>query len=100
MLREIRLKKNLTQNQVAEKINHHRSYVSRLELTPSKCNPKINTLIRLALILEINGADIFEYFLVSKKNSVFLIDPTKGDDENNKKRKGKRKPKNKDKNEQ
>lgn len=69
MLRKRREKKGLTQLQVANKIKKHRTYVSRLETHPQYCNPNVHTIIKLAIILEISGAEIFKYFETSKKLS-------------------------------
>lgn len=67
MLRESRLSKGLTQKEVAEKLNSDRSYISRLENTPHRCNPSLHTLLLLSLIIGADRALVFEYFAASKE---------------------------------
>lgn len=74
MLKESRLSKGLTQKDVAEKLNSDRSYISRLENTPHRCNPSLHTLLLLSLIIGADRTLVFEYFAASKeKHSVNLM---------------------------
>ena len=53
-----RMRKNLTQFQLAEKIEVHEKYIGRIE--SGKQNITIRTLIKLAKALEINMKKFFE----------------------------------------
>lgn len=46
MIKELRLKRNLTQEQLAEKVGKHRSYIGRIETKDGE-NIKISTLVEI-----------------------------------------------------
>ena len=55
-VRYYRLKKNLTQEQLAKKSNFHRSYISHIE--HAKRNIFLTTLVKLAEVLGVNPSDL------------------------------------------
>jgi transcriptional regulator with XRE-family HTH domain len=46
MIKELRLNRNLTQEQLAEKVGKHRSYIGRIETKDGE-NIKISTLVEI-----------------------------------------------------
>ncbi|MFT8347671.1 helix-turn-helix domain-containing protein [Clostridium saccharoperbutylacetonicum] len=70
MLKERRVEKGLSQSQVAEIINTNRSYVSRFETAPEHCNPTVDVIIGLSIILDLNRTEVFEYFAENREAHV------------------------------
>lgn len=66
MLRDRREEKQLTLLQVAEKINKSESYLSKLETHPNKCNPSIDTILKLSQELDLHRIIVFEFFASSR----------------------------------
>lgn len=58
-LREIRLKKNLSQGDIAEKLGVHRSYISGLER--GKRNPSLLTIKKMAKAIGVEPKELLEY---------------------------------------
>lgn len=58
-LREIRLKKQLSQGDVAEKLGVHRSYISGLER--GKRNPSLLTIKKMAKAIGVKPKELLEY---------------------------------------
>lgn len=67
-LKNIRLKKNLTQEKVAEMANIDEKHYGRIER--NICYPKIDTLLSIFLALQINPTDFFKENLtcITKQN--------------------------------
>jgi len=57
-LREIRLKKKMSQGDVAKKLGVHRSYISGLER--GKRNPSLLTIKKMAEALSVNPKELVE----------------------------------------
>lgn len=57
-LRKIRLKNNLTQKQLSEKINVDRTTISKWE--SGENNPRMNMILKLAKILNCNISELFD----------------------------------------
>jgi transcriptional regulator with XRE-family HTH domain len=57
-LREIRLKKKMSQGDIAEKLGVHRSYISGLER--GKRNPSLLTIKKMAQALGVQAKDLVE----------------------------------------
>lgn len=57
-LREIRLKKKMSQGDVAEKLGVHRSYISELER--GKRNPSLLTIKKIAKALEVSVDELIK----------------------------------------
>lgn len=62
MIRKKRIEKNLTQNQLARRLNVSRSYISKLE-NKSFNNPSLNFLKKLATILGLELDDLLDWTL-------------------------------------
>ena len=58
VLREIRLKKKMSQGDIAEKLGVHRSYISGLER--GKRNPSLLTIKKMAEALSVNPKELVE----------------------------------------
>lgn len=58
-LREIRLKKNLSQGDIAKKLGVHRSYISGLER--GKRNPSLLTIKKMAKAIGVEPKELLEY---------------------------------------
>lgn len=58
-LREIRLKKKMSQGDVAEKLGVHRSYISGLER--GKRNPSLLTIKKIAKAIGVEPKELLEY---------------------------------------
>lgn len=58
-LREIRLKKKLSQGDIAKKLGVHRSYISGLER--GKRNPSLLTIKKMAKALGVEPKELLEY---------------------------------------
>ncbi len=56
MLREVRLKKNLSQGDIARILGVHRSYISGLER--GRRNPSLLTVQKIAKALGVNAKDL------------------------------------------
>lgn len=63
MIKKLRKKKGLTQSQLAKLCNLEQSYISELERYPSNCNPTLDTMINLAIALEIREVSLVVYFV-------------------------------------
>ena len=57
-IKEIRKKQKISQEKLAEKANVHLKTIIRLE--NAKCSPSIDTVIKIANVLEIKITDLFE----------------------------------------
>jgi len=57
-VREIRLKKKLSQGDIARILGVHRSYISGLER--GVCNPSLTTVQKVAKALKVNAKDLVE----------------------------------------
>lgn len=62
-LKELREQNELTQEQLAEKINVHPTYVGKLEI--GKCNPSLKLIYKFSKALNIN---LYEFFEFEKRN--------------------------------
>lgn len=74
MLKELRMKKRMSQDALGKKLKISQSYVSRLESRNSKYhkNVTVELILKMSEILEINYIDLFEYFvgsILSEKQS-------------------------------
>ncbi|MBQ9688056.1 helix-turn-helix transcriptional regulator [bacterium] len=58
-IKKYRLKKDLTQDQLAEKINVHQTYIGKLET--GKINPSVKRLFLITRALEITFVDLFDF---------------------------------------
>jgi transcriptional regulator with XRE-family HTH domain len=58
-LREIRLKKNLSQGDIADKLGVHRSYISGLER--GKRNPSLLTIKKMAKAIGVEPEELLKY---------------------------------------
>jgi transcriptional regulator with XRE-family HTH domain len=58
-LREIRLKKKLSQGDIAKKLGVHRSYISGLE--HGKRNPSLLTIKKMAKAIGVEPKELLEY---------------------------------------
>ena len=58
-LREIRLKKKMSQGDIAKKLGVHRSYISGLER--GKRNPSLLTIKKMAKAIGVEPKDLLEY---------------------------------------
>jgi len=58
-LREIRLKKKMSQGDIARKLGVHRSYISGLER--GKRNPSLLTIKKMAKAIGVEPKDLLEY---------------------------------------
>lgn len=58
VLREIRLKKKMSQGDIAEKLGVHRSYISGLER--GKRNPSLLTIRKMVEVLGVQAKDLVE----------------------------------------
>ncbi|KAI3349021.1 helix-turn-helix transcriptional regulator [Clostridium botulinum] len=68
MLKKKRVEKNLTELKFAKRIGISKSYVSKLENHPDKCNPTINLILKIAKELELNPFFVFKFFIKDRKN--------------------------------
>lgn len=57
-LKEIRKSKNLTQEQLSEKVKISRAFLTQLEL--NKRNPSVQTAMKIAKVLEFNWTRFYE----------------------------------------
>lgn len=58
-LKEVRLQNNLTQEELAEKIGIHPTYVGKLEA--GKNNPSVMMIYKFSIALKINIMDLFDF---------------------------------------
>lgn len=58
-LKELRKQNDLTQEQLAEKVNVHSTYVQKLET--GKCNPSLKLIYKFSKALKINLHTFFEF---------------------------------------
>ncbi|HFL2424862.1 TPA: helix-turn-helix domain-containing protein [Clostridioides difficile] len=65
MLRQLRKMRHLTQLELAEKINYHKSYISKLEKGDYK-NVTVTTIVDLAIGLEVNYLIIAAIFILEE----------------------------------
>lgn len=63
MIKDLRKKKGYTQVQLASLCSLKQSYISELERYPSNCNPTLETIINIAIALDVDELSLFEYFL-------------------------------------
>ncbi|HBF0728733.1 TPA: helix-turn-helix transcriptional regulator [Clostridioides difficile] len=61
MLKKLRKERGMTQNELAEKANYSRAYISDLENKRYK-NINISTIIDLSLALEIDFLELCRYY--------------------------------------
>lgn len=57
-LKELRKSKNLTQEQLSEKLEISRAFLTQLEL--NKRNPSVQTAMKIAKVLEFNWTRFYE----------------------------------------
>ena len=57
-IRHYRLKKKLTQKQLAKKIGFHRNYISRIE--NARVSMFVTTLVKIARVLNVKPKDLVE----------------------------------------
>lgn len=68
MLKKQRIKKGLTQSQLAKGIGiKNKGYISKLETNPYLCNPSVNIILKLSKELDISPIEVFIYFIENKK---------------------------------
>ncbi|HBF0594011.1 TPA: helix-turn-helix transcriptional regulator [Clostridioides difficile] len=65
MLRQLRKMRHLTQLELAEKINYHKSYIYKLEKGDYK-NVTVTTIVDLAIGLEVNYLIIAAIFILEE----------------------------------
>ncbi|HFL3240774.1 TPA: helix-turn-helix domain-containing protein [Clostridioides difficile] len=65
MLRQLRKMRHLTQLELAEKINYHKNYISKLEKGDYK-NVTVTTIVDLAIGLEVNYLVIAAIFILEE----------------------------------
>ena len=65
-IKEIRKKKKLTQEQLAEKLGLDTGYISKLEV--GRNFPTIGTLEKIATVLDIKLCDLFQFTVENNKN--------------------------------
>ena len=58
-LKEVRLQNNLTQEELAEKIGIHPTYVGKLEA--GKNNPSVMMIYKFSIALKIDIMDLFDF---------------------------------------
>ncbi|MCS6103483.1 XRE family transcriptional regulator [Clostridium botulinum] len=68
MLKKKRVEKNLTELKFAKRIGISKSYVSKLENHPDKCNPTINLILKISKELELSPFFVFRFFIKNRKN--------------------------------
>lgn len=68
MLKTKRIKKHLTELELAERIGKSESYVSKLENHPSRCNPTVKLILNLANELSLDPAKVFIFFIKDRKD--------------------------------
>lgn len=69
VLRELRESNNITQKELALRLNVDKSYISRLENHPEYCNPTLDIILGLSEYLKITHYSVLDYFIMSRKNS-------------------------------
>ena len=67
-IREIRKKKKISQEKLAEMTNIHLKTVIRVE--NAQCSPSIETIIKIANVLNIKIADLFEIQDFKSRNEI------------------------------
>ncbi|KIL09264.1 Cro/Cl family transcriptional regulator [Clostridium botulinum] len=68
MLKKKRVEKNLTELRFAKRIGISKSYVSKLENHPDKCNPTINLILKISKESELSPFFVFRFFIKNRKN--------------------------------
>ncbi|KFX54657.1 helix-turn-helix transcriptional regulator [Clostridium botulinum] len=68
MLKTKRIKKQMTELELAKKIGKSEGYVSKLENHPNRCNPGVNLILKLAKELSLSPVIIFLFFIKDKKD--------------------------------
>lgn len=58
-LKELREQNNFTQEQLAEKVDVHQTYVQKLEA--GKCNPSLKLIYKFSKALKVNLHTFFEF---------------------------------------
>ncbi|WP_315941050.1 helix-turn-helix transcriptional regulator [Clostridium botulinum] len=53
--------------EICKKIGISKSYVSKLENHPDKCNPTINLILKIAKELGLNPFFVFRFFIKNRK---------------------------------
>lgn len=66
MLKTLRKKKKLTQQQLADLCGLRQNYISVLERYPEKNNPTVLAIVNLSKALDIDKVDLFLYFAEKK----------------------------------
>ncbi|KIL06890.1 Cro/Cl family transcriptional regulator [Clostridium botulinum] len=67
MLKKKRIKKQMTELELAKKIGRSEGHVSKLENHPSECNPGVDLILKLAKELSLNPVKIFLFFVKNRK---------------------------------
>ncbi|MCS6110352.1 helix-turn-helix transcriptional regulator [Clostridium botulinum] len=63
MLKKKRIKKQMTELELAKKIGRSEGHVSKLETHPEKCNPGVRLILKLAKELSLNPVKVFLFFV-------------------------------------
>lgn len=67
MLKAKRKEKHLTVRQFAEILGISKSYVTKLEKHPERCNPTINLILKLSIVLGLCPYFVFKFFIENRK---------------------------------
>lgn len=68
MIKTKRIEKHLTVREFAKILGISKSYVTKLENHPEKCNPTINLILKLSTILGLSPYFVFNFFLENRKD--------------------------------
>ncbi len=63
MLKNKRLKLNLSIEELSRKLNIKEDYLRKLEDCPNTCDPDINLIIKLSKALKLNPVKVFLFFV-------------------------------------
>ncbi|NFS12588.1 helix-turn-helix domain-containing protein [Clostridium botulinum] len=63
MLKNKRLKLNLSIEQLSRKLNIKKDYLRKLEDHPNMCDPDIHLIIKLSKALKLNPVKVFLFFV-------------------------------------
>lgn len=67
MLKQKRIKRKITQLELALKLGIDNSYISRIEKHPETCNPTLHLILNISKYLKINPYKVFDYFVRSRR---------------------------------
>lgn len=63
MLKKKRLKKQMTELELAKKIHISEGHISKLENHPEMCNPGVKLILKLSKELSLNPVKVFLFFV-------------------------------------